>query len=143
MELKILSKSVSSILQFYLNLSNIVEGDIKRHSQPMPKFDGYKEAEPTTAEHLQIQYEKDVFESTLNEDKLLQRILQDNELKIQAENPLRGESYYTPVKLSKKEKDLLDYILADRTLRDDAAFTIHELSKHLDAKGKDLEKLIL
>jgi len=71
------------------------------------------------------------------DQELLNKILSDNDLIADATNPLLRDSYKTPMKLNKKEQELLDYIVADRTLKADSIFEAEDIIKHLDVKGKN------
>jgi hypothetical protein len=108
----------------------------------MPKYSEMTEAELTQSERVQVQNEKDVFETKLNtnEKDLLESIMSGNQDKVSLENPVSRDvdTYKTPTKLSETEQQLYDYILADRSLKGDDIFTAQELAPHLDNKGKHI-----
>ena len=116
----------------------IVEGEIAPKHKDMPKFVEYLSTEQEIEDRVQIDNERDVFETKLNsqEKVLYDRIINDNQFKIKDENPLLRDTYRTPIKMNEQEKQLFDYILADRSLRSDEIFEANELSEHLDNKGK-------
>ena len=116
----------------------IVEGEIAPKHKDMPRFVEYLNTDQDIIDEVQIDNERDVFETKLNSQEkiLFDKIINDNEYKLKDENPLLRDTYRTPIQMNEQEKQLFDYILADRSLRSDEIFEINELPKHLENKGK-------
>lgn len=105
----------------------------------MPKVNQYIEKETSLSDHLKFENEKDLTHARLkynsSEQAFFDSIIGDFELKVPAENPLLRDTYKTPLPMKKNEKEIYDYIRADRALKSNEGFSAQELALHRENKG--------
>ena len=117
----------------------------------MPEVLGYHKEQHSAYEKLQLEYEKDVFQTKLEAevDSLMSDLLGTYKEQSGITSPLVRDTYKT-VRQDPKQgiqrslyliAEVAEYIKADRLLKSHSTLAIEEIQDLLDIKGKGLSKL--
>lgn len=125
----------------------------ERHST-MPQTEAYEKVQPTAFESLQVEYEQDVLQTKLDAqvDSMMNDILGEYAEGQELNNTMirdRDRAMFRSYPRYEKEgrlgceclAEVLDYVRADRLLKDSSVYSLDEINQALDIKAEGLKKI--